>query len=263
MKTSNHSNKTASNAAFTLIEMLVVIAIIALLVSLVTPSITRTLERAKNLTCQNNMRQVANAILQYASNNEGRLMYLETPGHHDDNSVPRTSWAGILVVEGYVDAPLVESPTDIRTRHIFYCPSGLSDGLFDWSRPPSSFSNNPSLQRPWAASMDTPEGTRFLHVWFGLNARTENAGWPFTRHWRHDENARPTRTTHLRFADKTVMLYDGNWTANDTPHRIPARHGTPRSTTNFAFFDGRVENIATREFEWSGTAPDTYPRFRN
>lgn len=262
MNTNTPQRKTDSSA-FTLIEMLVVIAILALLISIITPTVSRTLDRARTVACASNMRQAAAAVLQYASENEGRLMFLQTPGHHDPSSVPVTNWAGILVRDGYVDAPMVESATDIQTGHVFHCPSGLADGLFDWSRPPSSFSDNPSLQRPWAAPMDTDDGVRFLHVWFGISARTENWGWPFTRHWRHDNNPRQTRVAQLRYADKTVMIYDGNWTANDTPHRIPARHGIPRNTTNFAFFDGRVENIRTREFEWYGTAADTYPRFRN
>ncbi|MCC5849903.1 MAG: type II secretion system protein [Verrucomicrobia bacterium] len=262
MKTNITPRKNAASA-FTLIEMLVVIAILALLISIITPTVSRTLDRARTISCLSNMRQAAAAILQYASENEGRLMYFQTPGHHDPNTVPITNWAGVLVRDGYVDAPMVQSPTDIRTGHVFYCPSGLADGLYDWSRPPSSFSDNPSLQRPWAAPMDTDEGVRFLHIWFGISARTENSGWPFVRHWRHDGDQRPTSVTNVRYADKTVMLYDGNWSANDTPHRIPARHGIPRNSTNFAFFDGRVENIRTREFGWAATAPDTYPRFRN
>jgi general secretion pathway protein G len=62
-------------SGFTLIEMLVVIAIIALLVSILVPTIGSTLRSAKTKACASNLRQIGTGFLLYANENEGKLPY--------------------------------------------------------------------------------------------------------------------------------------------------------------------------------------------
>jgi len=54
-----------SESGFTLIEMLVVIAIIALLAALLVPGVTRAMRRAVLMTCQGNLQQMGHAIELY------------------------------------------------------------------------------------------------------------------------------------------------------------------------------------------------------
>jgi len=57
--------------SFTLIELLVVVAIMAILAALLLPALAKAKEKAKQVACPNNLRQLATAVYAYASDNNG------------------------------------------------------------------------------------------------------------------------------------------------------------------------------------------------
>ncbi len=67
------SSALRARLGFTLIELLVVIAIIAILASLLIPSVTAALKRARMISNANNIRQIGMAISQYSNEHEQSL----------------------------------------------------------------------------------------------------------------------------------------------------------------------------------------------
>jgi prepilin-type processing-associated H-X9-DG protein len=129
------SNRTA----FTLVELLVVIGIIALLTGLLLPALNKARRAANTVRCASNMRQIAAAVMMYTLDNKGRLMpvliYPQGPGlGYPDGFF----WAAELVHLRYLTAPnLPHELSDPNTAAapsdagVFQCPEAIPPDQWD------------------------------------------------------------------------------------------------------------------------------------
>jgi prepilin-type N-terminal cleavage/methylation domain-containing protein/prepilin-type processing-associated H-X9-DG protein len=151
--------------AFTLIELLVVISIIALLLSILIPSLQKAKELTMRVVCASNLRQCGLSLLLYANDNEDDLPFIDRITNSDGcqpsifQSLTYTSVNLSHILEAYIGdfkiwrcpsisrAAIINDPRN--TRNISYCtyyyfPSRKYPTFGDSETQPKSFTSTKS-----------------------------------------------------------------------------------------------------------------------
>lgn len=174
--------------AFSLIELLVVIGLIALLMAIIVPTLRAAKAKAQQVACAANLRNLGLALISYINDNDQWLCPAEPRDKLDETSQENwymnTALLASMNVEPRRDAAgnLLGPPT---RRTVLTCPSH----------------SDPTMTRDESPSFPPEERTYALSYMMNGTWRLSNRG---------GVQGCPRRATEIRKPDETLALCDGN-----------------------------------------------------
>lgn len=125
MNTASRPTVRHTHRAFTLIELLTVIAIIGILAAIIIPTVGRVRESARSAQCVSNLRQITMALMVYADDNKGFLPASSRPLLQSETGTgSAVIWTKAL--RSYL--PLLGNTATAREHPIFVCGSAEING---------------------------------------------------------------------------------------------------------------------------------------
>jgi prepilin-type N-terminal cleavage/methylation domain-containing protein/prepilin-type processing-associated H-X9-DG protein len=275
--------KECRQRAFTLVELLVVIAVISILAALLLPVLSNAKEQAKNVSCKNNLKQLQLCVELYSDDFNNFF-----PPNCDIDTIGGSLWGQVSWCEG-------NGATDTNTSNIvagllypydrdaliYHCPSDLSTvkdangnptfqlrdrsynmsqsiNAYGWMIDPSSGAAVDVLQRCFQKVTDvTNPPTSRLFCFIDENENTmydSQFGYPppnMSAQWWDMPSNRHTQGANLSFADGHVEYW--HWVIPETaPTNIYQLMVTPVSPAGMPDFT-RVGN-AMRQVPVDGLA---------
>lgn len=225
MSRSTVDTRQKNGRGFTLIELLVVIAIIAILASMLLPALGKAREKARQISCMSNMKQVAMAVQLYGDDFGGYTPYTKLARWegvptkmHDVQTLPTYLGAGSIgEIKDY-------SPDGDYDLDVMVCPSKEPE----WGR----WNYMPPYSRGrWRLHWPNNDAMANVVPIFGIRNTTEcmlrGEGQPSYGYWKNES-----------YCNKSTFSTTNRAPSGGTAAFHPAMHVTG---ANVSFFDGHVE----------------------
>lgn len=190
------------HCAFTLVEMLVTVAIIVVLAALIIPTIKNSVEGSRSTKCVSNLRQIYTAAAAWSNDNDGNIVPVFFPW--DPNSASSLkNWTGLLAP--YLGRTSTNEFTSANDLPVAVCPSepgkfgyGYNYLYLSWIQPAREryqLKRQVSVYRPsetvmFVDSHNSSDPNRAFSNWRPFVRSPETASWqaaylPSFRHRSH------------------------------------------------------------------------------
>ena len=225
---------------FTIVELLVVIGIIALLMSLLMPALSKARLSAQQIVCKSNMKQVGVALMDYMNRNNGWMfpagpaLPSGDPSTFGSNLPPHLRWPTIVFTRE-IKPPAVMPYTDDPVTHMPYVTDQLTmtDQALMAKYPAADYSPVPNIL---ICPSDQQAYEAHSYV---LNMHLPRQKIRFGAGQKKNVNS----TDIIVMGEKKTVIRDYFMERDDFDRVVESyRHGL-RLGSNYLYLDGHVETL--------------------